>query len=239
MINIAICDDSLTINTHLESVIASASQNLSINVKCNIFFDGATLLKSIMNGAMYDLIYLDVEMPVMNGIETAKSIRTMGLSTLFIFISAHEHYMKGLIATEPFYFLSKPIQVDDFHCAFASAIKRITEKPQNFTFMYKKEYYKLPLKDIQYFESDNRLINVHTSTTSSVFYGKLNDIETQLSHTERHFLRVHQSYLVNFDHIYTLDHLKVVLLNGQTLPVSHEKQKAVREMFAKLCKSRL
>lgn len=236
MINIAVCDGSRTITNHLENLIASASQNLSINVNCNVFSDSVSLLKNIRIGNMYDLIFLDTEMPGMNGIETAKVLRTMGLSVLIIYMSSHENHIKDLIATEPIYFLSKPIEVSEFAYAFAFAVKRLTEKPHDFTFMYKKEYFKLPLNDIQYFESSNRLIYIHTSNNSAVFYGKLNDIEDKLALTERHFLRVHQSYLVNFDYIYTLNYQNVILLDGQTLPISHEKRKTAIEQFKKLCK---
>lgn len=236
MINIAVCDGSRTITNHLEKLIASASQNLSINVNCNVFSDSVSLLKNIRIGNMYDLIFLDTEMPGMNGIETAKVLRTMGLSVLIIYMSSHENHIKDLIATEPIYFLSKPIEVSEFAYAFAFAVKRLTEKPLNFTFMYKKEYFKLPLNDIQYFESSNRLIHIHTANDSAFFYGKLNDIEAQLALTHRHFLRVHQSYLVNFDYIYTLNYQNVILLDGQTLPISHEKRKTALEQFKKLCK---
>lgn len=239
MINIAICDDSRTITNHLKKLIASASQNLSINIQCNVFFDSASLLKDIRIGNEYDLIFLDVEMPGTNGIETAKILRAMGLSVLIIYMSSHENHIKDLIATEPIYFLSKPIEVTEFSRAFMHALKRLTEKPHNFTFMYKKEYFKLPLNDIQYFESSNRLIHIHTSNNSAVFYGKLNDIEGKLALTEKHFLRVHQSYLVNFDYIYTLNCQSVILLDGQTLPLSHEKQKNALEQFKKLCKCEL
>ena len=142
MINIAVCDGSRTITNHLENLIASASQNLSINVNCNVFSDSVSLLKNIRIGNMYDLIFLDTEMPGMNGIETAKVLRAMGLSVLIIYMSSHENRIKDLIATEPIYFLSKPIEVSEFAYAFAFAVKRLTEKPHDFTFMYKKEYFK-------------------------------------------------------------------------------------------------
>ena len=108
------------------------------------------------------------------------------------------------------------------------------ERPQCLSFANKGDYYKLPCSDIQFFESDNRIVHVHTSNASYEFYGKLNELEELLSTTKQYYIRIHQSYLVNFKYIHTLGNSEVILTNGTTLPISPNRLKQARQQFRKL-----
>ena len=86
-----------------------------------------------------------------------------------------------------------------------AAYKRIRRKPEYFTFTYNKEYVKVLLDRIYFFESSNRIIHIHmaddakddnTDETLNRFYGKMSDVERQLSESNGRFIRIHQSYLV-------------------------------------------
>lgn len=112
------------------------------------------------------------------------------------------------------------------------------EKPLIFSFSSKRCLYKLPCEDIQYFESSNRIIYLHTSNCSYEFYGKLNDLEEMMSGTGQHYIRIHQSYLVNFKYIRSLKNSEVILVNGETLPISPNRHKQVRQEFRKLAQYR-
>lgn len=246
MINIAICDDDIAITSSLEEKLYIIQREQNININCDIFFDGNTLIKNIKNGTYYDLIYLDIEMPKTNGIDTAQIIRSLEIPALIIYVSNHEKYLKELFATEPFRFLSKPINHKAFYDTFMDAYKRIIAKGEYYTFSYKKSFQKIPVKDICYFESQNRLIYIHQrthqnikenlnsiqhNTTEIKFYSKMNDVERQLLNSNNRFIRIHQSYLVNFDYIAKMNFTSVTLINGTVLQISEERQKAVRTQF--------
>lgn len=72
-------------------------------------------MESIRQGACYDLIYLDIEMPMVNGISAAELIRQMEVPALFIYVSSHENYAVEMSVTEPFRFVRKPIDERIFH----------------------------------------------------------------------------------------------------------------------------
>ena len=239
MINIAICDDDILTTTFIEDSIYKIAEEFKIKVCCDVFFDGSTIIESIKQGLSYDLIYLDIEMNKVNGINVAEQIRKMSLPILIIYISNYEKYLKELFDTEPFRFLSKPIDPDDFCRIFLAAYKRIQEREDYFAYTYNKAYIKVPLNQIYYFESDNRLIYLHTISDEKKsadekgdyrFYGKINDVEKQLSAYVR-FIRIHQSYLVNFDYIQRMTFESVTMMNGKVLKISKERQKEVREKF--------
>lgn len=95
--------------------------------------------------------------------------------------------------------------------------------------------YKILLKDIIYFESKGRIVNILLNTgETKEFYGKLDNVEKTLCNTKIPFLRIHQSYYVNFIYIKNMSFSKVTLSNGMILTISEERQKLVRETFLEI-----
>lgn len=242
MINIAICDDDVAITSSIEKKLDKISKELVIDINCAVFFDGFTLVENIRQGTYYDLIYLDIEMRKIDGITAAELIRNMEIPALIVYISNHEKYLKELFNTEPFRFISKPINEIEFRSVFFDAHKRICQNLKYFSYTYNKKIIKVPLGIINYFESKNRIIHIYTTkkiiTPSLVydeseckFYGKLNDVEKQLADSNVHFIRIHQSYLVNFDYIKSMNFTTVTMSNGVMLQISNDKQKKVRNQF--------
>lgn len=242
MINIAICDDDVAMTTAIEDMLDTIAKEQSYRINCAVFFDGSTLVENIRQGTYYDLIYLDIAMKKVDGITAAKRIRGMEIPSLIVFVSGHETYMKELFYAEPFRFLVKPIDTKEFGAVFADAYQRIRKKPEYFSFSYNKELTKIPLGRISYFESCNRVIYVHETRAVGAeyaeqkeikhkLYGKMNDVERQLSASNVRFLRIHQSYLVNFDYIKSMNFTKVIMLDGTVLQISEDRQKNVRAQF--------
>lgn len=242
MISVAICDDDVAMTATIEEMLYKTAKEQSIKINCAVFFDGSTLVENIRHGTYYDLIYLDIEMQKVNGISAAELIRNMEVPALIIYVSSYEKYLKELFNTEPFRFLSKPIDGNKFRSVFMDAYKRIRQKSEYFSFTYNKEFIKIPLGRIYYFESCNRVIyihavrNVESENTESAemeyrFYGKMNDVEKQLSDSNVRFIRIHQSYLVNFDYIKSMNFTNVTMSDGTTLQISEDKQKKVRSQF--------
>lgn len=157
MIQIAICDDDMTTTSQIEEYIRQIEIEQHIQVQCRIFFDGKSFMQSVESGEAYDLIYLDVEMPLMKGLDAAKKLREMEISSLIIYISNYETYCESMIETEPFRFLRKPINdVDLFRKYFMSAYKKLENRNEYYTYSYKKIHHKININDIMYFESNNR-----------------------------------------------------------------------------------
>lgn len=239
MINIAICDDDVPMTATIESFLLRIGKEQNIKIDCEVFFDGSTIVESIRQGACYDLIYLDIEMPMVNGISAAELIRQMEVPALFIYVSSHENYAVEMSVTEPFRFVRKPIDERIFHEFFMAAYVRIGERSGYFPFTYNKAVRKIPLNRIYYFESQNRIVHIHTlkngsavsDDTENKFYGKMNDVERQLSERNGNFIRIHQSYLVNFDYIKSMNFDRVCMSDGTVLQISEDRQKAVRTLF--------
>ena len=233
MIQIAICDDDMTITSQIEEYIRQIETEQHIQVQSRIFFDGKSFMQSVESGEVYDLIYLDVEMPLMKGLDVAKKLREMEISSLII--SNYETYCESMIETDPFRFLRKPINdVDLFRKYFMSAYKKLENRNEYYTYSYKKIHHKININDIMYFESNNRKICIHTNGNqeNNIFYGQLDKVEKELESKSCTFIRIHQSYLVNSTYINTVQHDAVILENKDELSISEKRQKEIqRKLF--------
>lgn len=239
MVRIAICDDNLRFTGEVETLVALESDKMRLQTETDVFFDGSTLLETLSLGNRYDLIFLDIEMKQLNGIDAARKIREIDKTVLLIYISGYDQYLKSLFEMEPFRFLSKPLDKDLFCRYFREACQRIAETDTYFQFSFNKELKKVPIKDIIYFESQSRVIHiVRKDGIKDIFYGKLNDIEKELAKTNQRFLRIHQSFLVNFDYVTKINFSSVNLTieNGPDicLKISEDRQKSVRLQLCKI-----
>lgn len=234
MIKIAICDDESIFTANMEDMLIKIGKKNTIEIDINVFFDGSTLEKSFLRGERFDLIYLDIEMKTINGIEAAKNIRGIDQDVLIIYVSGYENHMKELFEVDAFRFISKPIDSVIFENYFIKAYERLCACATYFEFQYNREITKILIGDIIYFESHGRTINISLVNGEEKYNGKINDIEKTLKKCKIAFLRIHQSYLVSYKFIKCMSMTNVTLLNGRILQISEDRQKAIRKQYCSL-----
>lgn len=235
MINVAICDDEKIIASQIEGSILIICNSEGISVDTEVFYNGKSLEEEILKGANYDLIYLDIQMENGDGITTAKNIRRIDENVLIIYVSGHDKYMMELFRLDVFAFIKKPIKEKLFADTFLDAHRKIGNRKIYFSYHYKYEEHKILCIDILYFESRGRKVNVHIRNGNvEIFNGKLSEIERQVESGKIPFLRIHQSYLVNYHHIKSRSKTEVTLINGTKLSISEERQKNFSEQYTRL-----
>lgn len=235
---IAICDDDISFTSKLEEIIKQESVNYGKKPGIDVFFDGETLVKSIEDGQSYSMIFLDIEMKRMNGITAARRIRQLDRYTLIIYISSYDDYLKELFEVEPFRFISKPLQLQKLKQYFGEAIRKIEGLNNIYSYSYNKEEYTVPIKQIVYFESNKRLINIRLNDgTEQSFYGKLNNVEKEIQKINKHFIRIHQSFLVNYSYVKRMTYSEVVLEHNYdelVLRISEDRRSTVRRKVCEI-----
>lgn len=238
MLKIAICDDDIKLAGWLESQVNYECFSNGARADIDIYYDGLPLVESFRGGKDYDIIFLDIEMENMDGIATARNIRKISRDVILIYISGYDNYLKELFEVEPFRFLSKPVNTEKFKLYFSQALGKLEENEGFFQCIYKRELIKVPFKSIVYFESVGRLVQIHLNDGSiRKFYGKINDIEKSLEGDRFFFLRIHQSFLINYKYVKRINYSYVVLQIGETeveLRISEKKQKEIREKVCRI-----
>lgn len=239
MLRIAICDDDAHFTGELDTLLHKKATFMNLQLETEVYFDGLTIENKILKGSRFDLIFLDIEMEKVNGIEAARHIREIDKAVLLIYISCYEQYLKELFEVEPFRFLSKPLDYNQFYRYFSEACQRIGEAEFYFQFQFNKEIKKVLLRDIIYFESRNRVIHIFIKGgIEECFYGKLNAIENDLLKSKQTFLRIHQSFLVNYTYVAKINYSNMILVTGKgkkiCLKISEDRQKLIRIQLGEL-----
>ncbi len=234
MIKIAICDDEVETTSAIEDLIYKLE--ISNHFEIDVFFSGEDLLNAIGNlSQRYDLIYLDIEMGKLNGVDTAHEIRKMDKNVMIIFITTHVQFALPAYEVNTFRFLSKPINKEKFEKYYKLATNEIIKKPYYFRYTFNRENFSIPISQIMYFESQGRKVYIHTNHSSQEkCYVKLNEIENYLTSNSIYFYRISQSFLVNPDFVYSNMYNKMVLKNNKQLPVSESRREKVSDLFCKI-----
>ena len=226
MIKIAIYSDKEADAGQIESLIFDLCRIKGIPTEVEVFHSESALKKEIEKGARYDLLYLDFPAESKKGVIEAGRIRKLDENVLIIYISEYDKHMVELFRFDIFAFIRRPVNSMIFDELFLEANQKICKNNFYFRFHYKGEEYKLPCKEILYFESAGKKIRVNLEGGGTeIFVGKLSDVAESLEMGKIPFLRIHQSYLVNYYWIRSRSKSGVTLCDGTKLPVSGERKK--------------
>lgn len=231
MLRIAICDDDKIICQQLEDMLADMEEENNEQFEVEVFYSGEELYRFLKKDNRYNLIFLDIEMRDLNGVEVGRKIRDEmnDETTQIVYISGREDYAMDLFEVRPLNFLIKPVSKIKVEAAVNKAIKILGESKHFYEYKNGNVNFSVPVGDILYFESDGRKVNIILMDDVKVFYGKLSEVEDKLRSQD--FIMIHKSYLINFNHVveYTYDYVK--MSNKETLTISQNNRKAVREQL--------
>lgn len=233
MLKIAICDDDVKFAGKFETMLLAVTRKEHIRIDIDVFVDGKELLNNIFEVEKnYILIFLDIEMRGMNGLEIAKQIRKKDDQIMIIYVTSHKSYAIEAYDVQPFQFLVKPVDLDTVHRYFMKAYEKLTKGPSYFFCQFGGNTDSLLMSEIMYFKSCRRIINIYMSDGSNYrFYGKLNDLEERLRQEKADFWRIHQSFLVNVRYIAKISYDKVELKNEKVLYISEDRRRAISEIY--------
>lgn len=234
MLNIAICDDDIQITGQIESLILNIAKRNYVDVETDVFWNGESLADAVAAGDRFDIIYLDIEMDKEDGISAAKRIRKYDKNVLVIYITSHENHMKESFVVRPFQFLVKPVSEKQMETCFMAAYEDINNGDFYFRYSYQRMNHKVLIRDILYFESNKRKVFIVTGEETFELYGKLNEIENSLKVCKVSFLRVHQSFLVNYKHVKGQSYDFVVMDNGKKISISEDRRKMISEQYCSM-----
>ena len=236
MLTIAVCDDEEQVLDELSEMIETIGRRHKIPVEVELFSEGKSLFQYMkVNQTKFDLIFLDIEMDDLNGIDTAKEIRKWNDSVYIIYVTNYKSYAYEAYETYPYQFVLKPIKLEIIEKHLLKIYNRITSDDFYYEYKYNKSYYKVFMKEIIYFESDRRKIHIHLADGNVyTYYDKLNLVEDRLKKTKADFWRIHQSLLVNSRYIRRKSYDRIELSDGEIFYISEDRRKDINKQYAKL-----
>ncbi len=215
---IAVCEDELEV----QKMLAESIQKVCPNAEILCYLSSEALLEA---DEQIDILFLDIQMPGKNGMETARALRKRGMDTILIFVTVIEEYVFQAFDVGAFHYLVKPFEQEKFAEVLRNAIKQKINKKANETEFPKKEspclmittdgkHLTVNLKDIVYAEVFNRKIIIHTMDGEIEYYGKMKELEQKAGEL---FYRSHRAYLVNLGYITKYNATTIWLEKGQAL----------------------
>lgn len=241
MIKIAICDDDELVIQQMEQILEKCAREQAMQLEFGMFYSGEELLRYMgKTQQRFDILFLDIEMGGLDGLKTAERIREIDRKMLIVYVTNHESYALKAYQVHPFHFLVKPLDEQDVRKCFCQACSYVTQEEEYFEYTYKKNSYRKPIRDIMYFMSNKRMIQIHMEDgTIEEFYGKLDDIDLRLQSVRTDFWRIHKSVLVNAKYIFRKTFYHVELTNGEKLNISKDRVRDLNALYVQNIRRRV
>lgn len=231
---IAICDDDKNCNDKLYGMLKNYMRYKNIEgVEIEVCASGVELLGK---HGTFDFVFLDVEMPGMDGFEVAGRIREVDFDVGIVFVTNLGEYMRAGFRYNARDYLCKPVVQEEINELMERAIKERTIKNDRGIYSFKSKdggNILLSLAEVLYFESRDKYVDAVTDKKTYTSTSQLSKIATDLDN--KGFIRIHQSYLVNISKIFKDfgDHL--VLKGGKKLNISKKYKGSVKEILKGMC----
>lgn len=242
MINICICDDNAKHSSQLEQYISDyLGKIMHIEYNIDIFESGENLIRSLkVNEVNYQIMFLDIEMEGINGIEAATFIRKSDRDMLIIYVTSYDKYTLDSFTVSPFRYLLKPIEREQFEEILSLAINEVMMNNQFLFFKFQNVQYQIKYDHIKSITSESgRLVIVKTIDKKGkyLFYGKLKDLEKQLNPLI--FIRISSGVFVNFNFIHIISGMEIHMDDGEIYTISRSKNKLVKYAYNEFLKRKL
>ena len=176
MLRIGICDDIREEVEKQEKQVRQITYQMGIRTDIRKCYSGMDLLMEIELSGQFDIIFLDIELGGINGIEMARQIRESDVNCNIIFITFFEQYSKEAISVHPFAFVDKPVAYAQMKKIIIDAYDKL-QIDDKFAFKFNKTYYNISFNKIMCFMSEKRIVNIYCIDKICTCYGKMNDVE--------------------------------------------------------------
>ena len=220
MLKIAIVEDEMTYVEQIQSYIARYQDENGLQIQIATFQDGSFLMEQYT--PEYDIIFLDIEMPILDGMKTAEQIREQDKDVVLVFITNMAQYAINGYAVNALDFILKPIKYETFSVRFTRALKRVQKKESAEILLNLADSVKrIDTKQIYYVEVQSRMLHYHTELGEFVLRGTMQNAEKELA--QYHFVRCNHWYLVNLKHVSEMKK-DIVVVAGNELEISRRNK---------------
>ena len=216
MFLIAICEDETYLLEELRKKAETYLKTRHYPAEIRTFTSGEDLLKE---QRPFDLILLDLMLPGINGLETAKRLSS---KSRIIFITSYREYAVDAFEVEAVHYLLKPVTDERLYQAMDRALNRSKQEDDRTMALIKSgSTHILPIRDILYCEVFDHRVCIHTAQGNYEYSGTLDMLEGKL---DGRFFRCHRSYLINMSHVVGQEKGTALVSNGNRVLISRRKQ---------------
>lgn len=239
MLKIDICDDEQLWIDKARDIIGDHFKNKQ-EVILNFFIDSKSLMNKLFNKKeCSDIVILDIDMPEMNGFETAKLIKETYPDILLLFYTVHEQYVFESFQFQPFRYIRKINAQKELDLALSAAMQTIDKRVEKcIVLKTNDEVSKVDISQIMYFETEMRKCNVYT-TDGKVYCVRKSIKELFGEIGSPDFIMLHNGAAVNIKYIKDYSSYDITMVNNTRLIVSRSHIKSVKKAIMDYWSDRL
>lgn len=221
MLRLAIVEDEAFYQKELMSFIEQFKKEKQLELEVVTYSDGDEFVTAY--DAQFDILLLDIQMPLLNGMEAAEEVRKIDSKVAIIFITNMSQYAIKGYEVDALDFILKPLNYFAFSERLNKVIKKIEVNTTDaITVKIKNGFQRINCKDILFIESQGHDLVVTTTEGVIKSSGAIKDLSKELESTM--FYRIHRSYVVNLAYVEGINKSNVIV-DGEELPISRSKKK--------------
>ncbi len=233
MLKIAICDDNEIERMILKKMLQGILQEMHREVILMEFSSGEKLQRNFSRGD-YDIIFLDIRMRGLNGIETGKAIRSKDAKVELVFATSSNEYFQEGYEVHALAYLLKPYDVDKVRETFSYYFSKnqIEESKNDYEFLkftVQQKEICLRQKEIPLLESQGRVVMIHHGGEKYRVYDRLSEMEKRLD--MKLFLRCNQSYIINVAYVDGVVDYDFYMQSGDMIPIRKRDKKDIVQKY--------
>ncbi len=227
MYRFAICDDRKEDIDYIEAIIRKWNRKAGLQLMIEGFPSGEAFLFAYEEDRDFDVLFLDIEMKSLSGIDLAQKLRQMGSRIQIVFVTGYPDYIAQGYDVEALHYMLKPVTEEKLCAVLERALERIKNQEREMTLTVPEGIVRIPLSEIRYLEVMGNYVTLHGGEDYSV-KRTLSQLEQLL---DERFYRIHRSYIVNIQSVKKCTRTEVTLKDGTTLPLSRKHYEGLNRAF--------
>lgn len=223
MYRFAICDDSQEDIDYIEQLIRKWNRTAGFQIRIDRFPSGESFLFAYEEDQSFDVLFLDIEMEKLSGIDLAQKLRQLGSRIQIVFVTGYMDYIAQGYDVEALHYLLKPVTEERLYGVLERAMERLKSRERELVLALPEGMVKIPFDQIRYLEVMGNYVTVHGKECYRV-KRTMGDMEREL---DERFFRTHRSYIVNLQSVKKCTRSEVVLKDDTVLPLSRKQYDAL------------
>ena len=229
MLHVAIVEDSNRDAEQLLACLERYSRQNNIEIESQRFENALLFLQGYKGG--FDIVFMDIDMPMMSGMDAAKSLRKVDPHVLLIFVTALARFALNGYEVDAYDFIVKPVQDNFFSAKMSRALKKLaSEQRVRLLIRSGEKTVRIFTDEIIYVDIFNHVLTFHTEQGDFTTRGTMKDAMDNLD--ESQFSLCNKSILVNLRHVQMVEGDETVMSNGDRLPISRPRKTAFMQSIA-------
>lgn len=229
MLQLAVCDDERVFRSDLRKILGTELELCGIDYHISEFTSGEELIAGLEK-ADCQILFLDIEMKGIDGVEAARRLRETKRQMEIVFVTSYADFVFQGYEVRALNYILKPYEPEKIAAVLHTALEALDiEAEKYYVIDQRGGSIRVPLSSVKYFSSDRRTVHAVTTEQEYTFYEKLSDLETELPDT---FVRIHNRYLVHLKYLEAVRQ-NTAVVDGEELPVSRSCKSGLSIAFAK------